>query len=87
MATHFEEVSSLENASMMVDVLREELCRVGLSEEASKLRGLEVMDPQSAGLALLVIEAIPSVQGVQDVRRIAVEALTRASGRPFAKAN
>jgi len=87
MATHFEEVSSLENASMMVDVLREELCRVGLSEEASKLRGLEVTNQQSAELALLTIEAIPSVQGVQDVRRITVEALINAGGRPFAKAN
>lgn len=87
MATHFEETSSLENASMMVDVLRQELGRVGLSEEAFKLRGLEVTNPQSAGLALLIIEAIPSVQDVQDVRRIAIEALVHAGGRQYAKAN
>lgn len=74
--TLFEE-QSMENASILVDLLRTELERAGAPEQAIKLRGLDVLTEESLALAELTVESIPSGL-VPDLRRYALEALRQA---------
>ena len=75
MTSIYEGEPSYENATVMLEACREMFEKEGLSDQARKLKGLEVTCPTSAQVALMVLRDL-SVHGEADeVRRYTISAL------------
>ena len=74
---------TFENAATSLEAVRALLEREGHSEEARTLRGLEVLSPSGAEVALDALRSI-TVRSSEcaDALAFAVAALSQASGRP-----
>lgn len=77
------------DAEAMLDMCRNELLRCGLRGQAEALKGLEVLGPTGAGVALMTLENLPDsrVEEAEAVKRYTIAALmdaVRAHNRQLA---
>lgn len=79
MLTHFEDNNPISNATVLMEVCRDEYVRAGLREDAAALSGLEIIDEGSAQLAWLTLRSLPKrTPEIEDMRQYALVALQSA---------
>lgn len=69
---------SLSNMSAMLEAYRDELARGGFSEQALRLKGLELYDTNGAHTALRTLEEMPQSTKVADCVRRHVMGMLRS---------
>lgn len=72
-----------ENATVMLSACQEAYARANRVAEAKKIRGLEITDPDSVRLALMLVSSLESTPGeLADVREATLAVLRAAAPVP-----
>lgn len=78
MTTQFENESTFENASLMLEVCRGAYERGGFHDEARKLKGIEATSPSVAYASMLILQTLRTPNGeTASATRLAISALRR----------